>query len=82
MTCVRYRVITLQLANDMKFEDNLKKLEALVGKMESGEIGLDEMIKSFEEGRKLVTECQKDLESIRLRIEKVTGNGTVEELRV
>ena len=60
----------------MKFEDNLRKLEGLVGKMESGEMNLDEMIKAFEEGRKLVTECQKDLDSIRQRIEKVTKDGT------
>ena len=64
----------------MKFEDNLKRLEGLVGKMESGEMNLDEMIKAFEEGRKLVTECQKDLDSIRQRIEKVTKNGSVEPL--
>lgn len=66
----------------MKFEDNLKKLEGLVAKMESGEMNLDEMIKSFEEGRKLVTDCQKDLESIRLRIEKVTQDGPVTPLEV
>lgn len=65
----------------MKFEDNLKKLEGLVAKMESGEMNLDEMIKSFEEGRKLVADCQKDLESIRLRIEKVTQDGTVGEFK-
>ena len=64
----------------MKFEDNLKKLEGLVGKMESGELNLDEMIKAFEEGRKLVTECQKDLDSIRQRIEKVTKDGSLEPL--
>ena len=64
----------------MKFEDNLVKLEGLVGKMESGEMNLDEMIKAFEEGRKLVTECQKDLDSIRQRIEKVTKDGSVEPL--
>ncbi len=62
----------------MKFEDNLKKLEALVGRMESGEMKLDDMIRSFEEGRKLVESCQQDLESIRQRIEKVTKAGTVE----
>ena len=59
----------------MKFEDNLKQLEELVRKMESGELKLDEMIDSFEKGRKLVETCQKDLESIRLRIEKVTSEG-------
>lgn len=64
----------------MKFEDNLKKLEELVAKMESGGLDLDTMIKSFEEGRKLVDTCQKDLESIKLRIEKVTKAGTVEKL--
>lgn len=66
----------------MKFEDNLKKLEGLVGKMESGELNLDEMIKAFEEGRKLVTDCQKDLDSIRQRIEKVTKDGQIAPLEV
>lgn len=67
---------------DMKFEDNLVKLEGLVARMESGEMNLDEMIKAFEEGRKLVTECQKDLDSIRQRIEKVTKDGSTVPLEV
>ena len=32
------------MAAEVKFEDSLRKLEALVSKMESGEMGLDEMI--------------------------------------
>ena len=59
----------------MTFEDNLKKLETLVARMESGELSLDEMISAFEEGRRLVAGCQKDLDSIRMRIEKVTNAG-------
>lgn len=66
----------------MKFEDNLKKLESLVDKMESGELNLDEMIAAFEEGRTLVKTCQEDLKAIRLKIEKVTKNGEVEELKI
>lgn len=65
----------------MKFEDKMEKLETLVKKMESGEMKLDEMIEAFEEGRGLVEDCRKDLESIRLRIEKVTAAG-VEEVKV
>ena len=57
----------------MKFEENLKQLEALVKIMESGEKNLDEMIGAFETGRKLVTECQQELDAIKLKIEKVTG---------
>ena len=59
----------------MKFEDNMKQLEELVRKMESGGLSLDEMIKAFEDGRKLVKTCQDDLASIRQRIEKVTSDG-------
>ena len=64
----------------MKFEDNLKTLEELVAKMESGDMKLADMIAAFENGRKLVDECQKDLESIRQRIEKVTKSGAVEPM--
>ena len=64
--------------NDMadekqNFEDSLKKLERLVGEMESGELSLDEMMKRFEEGRRPVTFCTAELETIRQRIEKVTA---------
>ena len=65
----------------MKFEDNLAKLEDLVRRMESGEMKLDEMIAAFDEGRKLADACQKELESIRLSIEKVTASG-VEQIGV
>lgn len=66
----------------MKFEDSLKKLEGLVAKMESGELNLDDMIKAFEEGRTLVATCQKDLDAIRQRIEKVTKAGDCAPLTV
>ena len=66
----------------MNFEDNLRQLEALVAKMKSGEMKLDDMIKSFEEGRRLVKACQEELASIRQRIEKVTESGAVEPLNL
>lgn len=40
------------------------------------------MLAAFEEGRKLVDACAKDLDSIRLRIEKVTKSGAVEDLKI
>jgi exodeoxyribonuclease VII small subunit len=55
------------------FEQSLKKLETLVGEMESGELPLDEMMKRFEEGRRLVAFCTKELEAIRQRIDQVTS---------
>ena len=66
----------------MKFEENLRKLEDIVDGMESGQMNLDAMIKAFEDGRKLVAECRKDLESVRQRIEKVTKGGEIAELEI
>ena len=65
----------------MKFEENLSRLEATVAQMESGELKLDDMIAKFEEGRKLVEQCSRELDAIRARIEKVTAAG-VEEIQV
>lgn len=66
----------------MNFEDSLKKLEQLVAGMESGQLKLDDMIKSFEEGRILAADCRRELESIRLKIEKVTKDGVAEEMKL
>lgn len=57
------------------FETALKKLEALVAQMESGDLSLDEMLVNFEEGRKLVAFCTTELDSIRQRIEKVVTSA-------
>ena len=56
-----------------KFEEALTRLEKIVADMESGELQLDDMLKKFEEGRKLVQLCSSELDSIRQRIEKVTA---------
>jgi len=63
----------------MNFEDNLKKLEKLVARMEGGEMKLDDAIAAFEEGRRLAAECQKELEAVKLRIEKVAKTGETVE---
>ena len=55
------------------FEGSLARLEGIVAEMERGTLPLDDMLRLFEEGRKLVAECTRQLEGIRQRIEKVTS---------
>ena len=55
------------------FEQSLARLERIVSEMEGGELSLGDMLKKFEEGRKLVQYCTSELESIRQRIEQVTA---------
>jgi exodeoxyribonuclease VII small subunit len=65
----------------VNFEENLAKLERLVSEMESGKLSLDDMMKNFEEGKKLVASCTQELEGIRRKIEKVVS-GTSEPPQV
>ena len=57
----------------LTFAGALQKLEKLVDEMEGGTLPLGEMMKRFEEGRKLSAFCTTELESIRQRVEKVVS---------
>ena len=59
----------------MGFEENLANLERIVSEMESGRLSLDDMMKNFEEGKKLVASCTRELESVRKWIEKVVSGS-------
>jgi exodeoxyribonuclease VII small subunit len=56
-----------------KFEDALEKLEDIVKKMEAGDLPLDEALKSFEEGIKLIRFCQSKLDESERRVEMLLG---------
>ncbi len=53
------------------FESNLKKLELIVDKLESGEIGLEESVKLYEEGMKIKKICDQKLKDIEMQIKKI-----------
>lgn len=55
----------------MDFEKSLERLETIVEEMESGELSLEQMIKHFEEGSKLVTLCSGKLNEVEQKIEKL-----------
>ena len=53
------------------FELNMQKLENIVEKLESGEIGLEESVKLYEEGMKIKKICDKKLQDIEMQIKKI-----------
>ena len=53
------------------FETNLKKLEVIVDKLESGDIGLEESVKLYEEGMKIKKICDEKLKEIDMQIKKI-----------
>ncbi len=64
----------------LTFEKALAKLEAIVEKLESGEISLDDSIAAFEEGQKLVDFCLKNLSEAESKVKKLSRdiNGNFE----
>jgi len=52
-----------------RFEDHFKKLEAVVNRLESGDLPLEESVKLFEEGMRLTRICSEKLTEIRKKVE-------------
>ncbi len=58
------------------FEKSLQKLEQIVADMESGELGLEDSLKQFEEGVQLARGCQDALSSAELKVNQlIEKNG-------
>ncbi|MFZ9708884.1 MAG: exodeoxyribonuclease VII small subunit [Steroidobacteraceae bacterium] len=57
------------------FEKSLAELEALVERLESGELPLEEALKAFERGVTLTRECQSALEAAQARVEMLTSRA-------
>jgi exodeoxyribonuclease VII small subunit len=59
----------------MDFEQQLASLEGLVESLESGELSLEESLKSFEQGIKVARDCQAALKSAEQKVEVLMRQG-------
>ena len=55
------------------FDEAMQRLEEIVDALESGEFPLEESLKIFEEGVKLVKLCNKKLETIEGSVKKLVN---------
>jgi exodeoxyribonuclease VII small subunit len=62
----------------LPFEDALKKLEGVVGAMESDDLPLETLLARYEEGTKLVKICQEKLAEAELKIQQLEKNAAGE----
>ena len=56
---------------DMSFEAALKELEAIVTRLEQGEVDLEDSIALYERGQALKTHCEAKLKAAEGRLEKI-----------
>lgn len=55
----------------MTYEESLKKLEAIVNKMESGEYSVDELAEQLKEAQQLISLCSDKLNKTDTEIKKI-----------
>lgn len=60
----------------LSFEDALRQLEEIVGRLESGRVELEESIAIYERGAALKAHCELRLKDAEARIEKIVLGPT------
>ena len=64
-----------QPADDVaRFEAALEELEQIVGKLERGELKLEESLQLFERGVALTRSCRQSLDQAELKVQQLLGN--------
>ena len=56
----------------LSFEEAIKELTSIVGKIEQGEIPLQDSLTQYERGMALIKHCQNILRTAEKRIEKIS----------
>ena len=57
--------------NEATFEDILRRLEEVVGRLEQGDLPLDDAIKLYQEGMRLSKACSERLVAVETEIKKL-----------
>lgn len=65
---------------DLSLEARLSRLEAILARMESEEVDLDEALTLFEEGVGHVRQAERVLAETELRVEELLANGDTQAL--
>lgn len=73
-------MISKQDQENLSFEAAYAELEAIIVRLDSGDLPLEESVMLFERGRKLAQYCQGLLDGAELRINQVLDGGQISPL--
>ena len=57
---------------ELNFEESIKELTNIVGKIEQGQIPLQDSLEQYEKGMALIKQCRTILQKAEKRIEKIS----------
>lgn len=73
----------METKEELTFEENLEKLEAIVKDLENGNIPLDDAITKYNEAMKLAKVCDEKLKNAEESINKILkDDGSIENFKV
>lgn len=55
----------------MDFEENIKQIEAIISKIDKGEVNLAELASEVEKAKNLINSCKSELKNIQTNIESL-----------
>ena len=61
------------------FEKSLTKLNAIVDKMQSGNLALEQSLSYFEDGVALINQCQQALQQAQQKVKILTANNKLDD---
>lgn len=67
------------MAKAMTLEESFEKLEEIIGQMEEGNTSLDDTFKLYNEGIKLVKNCNGMLDKVEKQIVIINGGEDMED---
>lgn len=60
---------------ELTFEEKMNKLEDIVRKIDNGDLNLDDNLKYYLEGTKLINELEKTIKDAKEKIENIQKNN-------
>ncbi len=70
------------MAKEQSFEENIKELETIIEELEKGEIDLDSSIEKYTKAMKLISTCEKKLNEVEEKVNKILNDGKLEDFSI
>lgn len=67
--------------DNLNLEKLLSELESIVNKMEGDDLNIEESLKSYEKGIKLIKNAQDKLKKIEQKVKLLSKDGVLEDFR-
>ena len=64
----------------MTIEENFQKIEETIEKLEQNDISLEDAFAAYNEGIKLLKECNDQIDKVEKKVLKLANDGTLSEM--